>query len=281
MIRKIEENRLNSFQIPVGKDQFPIFHVKPINPSDTLIIFVPGLNGNGNMIYYWDYPLFDNAHFASYDPRSQASNTAKPSKNYRKYVDDLYKIINNLKKQLNVKKIFLIAESWGSSLSFLLTKKYKNVVDGLFCWNMPHTIHDTNKVKGSEKNKRNLLVVSTYLFNVNTYDTQPFTEGLINNPVILRAIKMSKKLKLSNRVIISSWLSFKKSWRYLAKNFNKLNFRYVQSGGDIVGNFKMVEKLAKKSDKFIMYEKGCHLLSFDIEMADKLFADIGHFIDTK
>ena len=124
-------------------------------------------------------------------------------------------------------------------------------------------------------------MIITFLTNINTYDTGAFVDGLTNDKVLIKVIKFLARKKVSNRVIISAWRSFKKSWKYLLKNHENINFKYIQSNDDIMKSSSIVEKLRTKTDKVTIFQEGTHILTFDKFHQDKLFNEIHNFITKK
>ena len=278
MKQKINENRLKEYKYSFNNEEFPIYHVIPVNKSNKMIFFVPGLNGNGIVTQFLNYKYFDDYHLVSFDARAQGSNQCKPSRRYKKYVNDLNKVIDKFVLENDIKEINLIGESWGSAISIHYINKYKNKINKTFTWNMPYRIVNTSKNKGWEKSKRDLKMISTFLFNINTYDDSSFVEELTNNKLLIRTIRLFRKKELSNRVIIAAWLSFKPAWRILFKNKN-LNIKYIQSKEDIMGDFKRANLLKQENNNRIeIFEKGFHILMFDENVQDELFKKMNDYL---
>lgn len=285
MKKKYDDSRIIEWKIDTGHGQIPIFCVKPINKNKNtkkLVLFIQGLNGNGSTIYYWNYPAFDNAYLVSFDARAQAGNDLKPSRFYKRFIRDIDLVIKNLKEKLSVNEIYLMGESWGSALALLYKKYNPNVVNNLITWNMPYKAVDVSKGNESNVIKRNLLMLSTCLFSINTYDDAPFIKELTNNKLLLRTIQVLRNNRLSNKVIIASWLSFKPAWKFLIKHkneFKKLNITYIQSLQDIMREPKVVNKLIADDKNVYIFEQGYHILTFDDNVNDKLFQLIGEIVN--
>ncbi len=280
-MKMFDSKRIEEFLFEVNNDKFPFTKISPknnIEKCDKLVIFLSGLNGNSNFIKYFSNDCFDDVFLISYDPRAQANNKLKPSQKFKKYLSDLDKIINKyLEENQNIKEIYLIGESWGSCLAFLYNKYYPNKVKGTLGWNMPYEIVDTSK-KEDNNFMLKLKVVVTLLTWIDTEEKSILTEEMTNNAALRRLIINSRRLKLSNKVIIASWRSFKKSWKYFLKNKDNQNFLYIQSKDDILKSKKIFKKIKSKNN-IIFLEEGTHLLSFDINVSNQLFSLIKKFIE--
>lgn len=278
MKKKIDDKYCFQKKCDINGEQFNIYGVKCLNNSNKCIFFIPGLNGNGAMINYWNYPMINKYHLFSFDPRAQADNHSRPSRFFKTYIDDIHNIINFIKKEFEINEVYLVGESWGGALCSLYAKYY-NDVKGYFFWNVPYKIVDTSIEKGKEKFIKSAKMMLTFLTNINTYDTGRFVDKLTNDEVLIRIVKALRRNKVSNRVILAAWRSFKKSWKFIAKNFDIINFKYIQSMQDIMGSIDMVKKLSLKTNKIMIFDKGYHILSFDKNMSDELFNELEKFIE--
>ena len=280
MKHKINEDRCFKTTYKKETEEFTIYGVKSLNPSKKFIFFIPGLNGNGTMINYWNYPFANEWNLFSFDARAQGDNTCRPSRNYKTYIKDIHNIIEFIKKEYQMEEVILLGESWGGALCSLYAKYY-NDVNGYFFWNVPYHIVDVSNEKGKSKFIKSAKMILTFLTNINTYDNGRFVDKLTNDEVLIRVVKALRRNRVSNRVIIAAWLSFKKSWKFIAKNFERINFKYVQSLQDILGSIDVVNNLKNKTDKIIIFDKGFHILSFDKEMDEKLFNEVYNFLGNK
>lgn len=272
--RTIEENwKINNISKSI-----PIFMIEPIKKNITkALILIPGLNGNGSMIRFFNYNEFDDCLLFSFDPRAQGNNKNKASRFYKKYVEDIKLLIDEFKvKNPQIKEIFLCGESWGATLAFLTYKKYSKDIKGVIGWNMPYNVVDVAPEKGWNKFIKTLKVFITFLTSINTYDEAPLADALTNNKVVKKVIQMVKNNKLNNKVPIAAWRSFKKSWKVLENNEN-LNIKYIQSMEDVMLSKKGLSKI-QNIKNVIIFEKGYHILTFDDNMSDKLFYEIFNFI---
>lgn len=278
MNKKVDDKYCFKTTYKNGEDSFGIYGIKSKDDkSNKCVIFIPGLNGNGAMINYWDYPILDTHYLFSFDPRAQADNKCKPSRLYRTYVNDIHNIINFIKKEYNISEVYLIGESWGGALCSLYVKYYDDV-KGFFSWNVPYKIVDVSSEKGKEKLVKTLKMILTFLTNIDTYDNGRFVDKLTNDEVLIRIVKALRRNRVSNRVIIAAWRSFKSSWKFIEKNLDTLNFRYIQSLQDVMGSIDKVKQMSKKTSKIKIFDQGYHILSFDKNMSDELFSEINKFV---
>ncbi len=259
------------------KKEIPTYLIKPINNSSKkVLIYLPGLNGNGCLVKYFNYPCFDNIYLFSFDQRAQAANPNKASRFYKTYLKDLNKIINTLKEKYpEIEEIHLCGESWGSTLAFLFSKYYPSQIKSVFGWNMPYDVIDISPIKGWTKVKNSLKVLLTFLTSINTYDEAPMADALTNNKLLIRIVKTMKNNRLNNKVTLACWRSLKKSWKVL-KN-PSVTSKYVQSLEDALLSPKRLEMI-KNIPYVEIFEKGYHILTFDDNVSDKLFFCIADFI---
>lgn len=269
------DSKIFNIKINIGYD-LELIIVENGKPNK-ICLFINGLNGDKNAIKY--FRKINDSFLVSFNHRQWDDNTQPGSKNPNVYIDDIYKIIVKLKEIYPNNKIFLLGESWGSALSIIFQKNYSDMIDGVFTWNMPFGIKKLEDSESKNSIVNSFRMILTLLFNKNYYSPTMFPHELTNNVILKRAIKIrNKDKKASNRVIIAAWKSFKKSWKILLKNVSKksnLNFVYVQSMGDALISEKKVNKLKHKlyenQKKIYIFDKGTHILSFDIEECKKLF----------
>ena len=146
-MKQINNDRVEEFDLIADGKKFPFTKISPLKESDTLVLFSLGLNSNSNFIKYLDYPCFDDVYLIGYDARAQSKSELKPSIRFETYVDDMNSILTEyLKQNPNIKKVYIIGESWGSALAFLYKKKYPEKIYGVMGWNMPYEIIDSSKV---------------------------------------------------------------------------------------------------------------------------------------
>ncbi|MGL5640047.1 MAG: alpha/beta fold hydrolase [Mycoplasmoidaceae bacterium] len=276
-MRQFDEHRVEEFDFIVGKKTFPFVRINPLKKSDTAVLCSFGLNGSAKFIKYLNYPCFDNVDFISYDPRAQSKNKLRPSMWHTTYINDMNSVINEyLKQNPNIKKLYIIGESWGSSIAFLCKKKYPENINGVLGWNMPYEVIDTSK-KQRNNTLLKMKVVLTLLTGINTNGVTILSHDTTNNKAIQKLILSSRNKLLSNKVVIASWRSFKRAWRYFLKNPEE-NFIYIQTGEDNMRS-KILFNDGKQYKNVIMFEQGTHLLSFDINVANELFDVVKEFIN--
>ncbi len=256
------------------KQPVPTYLVKPINEAKAtkVLIYIPGLNGNGCMVKYFNYPFFDNVYLFSLDQRAQGNNKNKSSRFYKKYIEDLDRVIDAFKARYpHVKEIHLCGESWGSTIAFLYAKYHSDKITSVIGWNMPYDVVDVSPIKGWKKFKNTMKVLTTFSTPIDTFDDSPMADALTNNKLLIRIVKTMKNNKLSNKVILASWRSFKKSWKVLQNP--PIKCKYIQSMEDALLSQKRLPMI-KNLKNTVIFEQGYHILTFDDNVSDKLFNEI-------
>ncbi len=260
------------------KEPVPMTLVTPKNQSDTLILFLCGLNGKGLLVKYFNIiDAMSDYYIMSFDARAQGDNKNKSSRKYKTYINDLDCIVKHIKETMpQIKKIYLVGESWGTALALLYLKEHTYEVNGVFGWNMPSKPVDITPLKGKAKLKMICQTVWTFLTNIDTYQEAPLAPCLTNNKMLVRISNMTVNKKLSSRVTLASWRSFKPAWKYLLKT-NDNNYLYIQSKEDAMLVDSILSKLVK-CEHSIIFENGFHILSFDLDNNKKLFNLLNDFI---
>jgi len=266
-MKKFDESRIIKSELKLeGMEQvIPTIMVEPKKQSDTICIFINGLNGNIGMIPYFDFETFNDKYLFGFDQRAQGDNKNKSARNYYTYVDDLDLIITNIKSIMpHIKKIVLLGESWGTALAILYNQKYPNSVSKILGCNMPCEIINVSPLSFWSQLIISLKICFTLLTNIDTKILSPFAEILSSNKILKRIVKMQAKVKYSAKVTLASYFSFKKAWVILIKETTKNDsiVYYVQSGED-----KMMSKKNKLldtiSNNYIFIKKGYHILTLE------------------
>lgn len=278
------EKRIISKKINIGYD-LELTIVEPIVKAKSICLYLSGLNGSRSSIKFFNNKCFDDKYLIAFNHRQWEDNLAKSSKNPNIYLHDIYKIILELKKNYPNLPINLIGESWGAGLSVLFINKFENIVNKAVIWNMPYKIINHENDGEQKTYKTAFDMIMTFLFNVNTKSLAFFPEQLTNNKVLLRAIRIKNKNKTSdNKVIVAAWITLRKAWKTMYKNFcnNKYNYVYVQGGKDSLMDDRKVKKLEKKYPKlnnlrYQIWSEGTHVLSLDATESTKLFDFINEY----
>lgn len=255
---------------------------------DYVCLFLNGLNGDKNSIKY--FVNLENCIAISFNHRQWEDNRQKSSKNPYVYIEDIKKIVYQIKLLYPNLKIFLLGESWGSALAIMFQDKYPKEINGIITWNMPCGIVNI----GDDENRTNnifidsIKMIITFLFNIDFLSPTIFPSKLTDNKLLQRAINIRNKGKKgSNRVIIAAWKSFSKAWKILIKNLkndSNSNFLYIQSFNDALISNKKVNIIEKnyqeKINKNIILLKngGTHILSFDTKYSKLLFDTIKKYL---
>ena len=125
----------------------------------------------------------------------------------------------------------------------------------------------------------------TLLFNFSFKDPSPtfVQDKLSQNTLLVRAQKMAPLSGQNTRLLLAVWRSLKSSWSFLIKNINNDDIFYLQSGQDVMIDWKKINELkqiaTEKSFKFI--PTGYHVLSFEPNEAPILYETITNFTKVK
>ncbi len=285
-MKSFDENRIKKTTIKIPYD-LELIIIEPKKETSKICLFISGLNGDKSSIKYFDNKTFDDKYLITFNHRQWGDNKAKSSKNYNVYIEDIFNVI----KQLNVlypnKEIYLIGESFGSSLSIIFYNKYPQLISGVFVWNMPGGAKGNDLDKQEGQFLTSIKILMTFLFNINFKSPSFFPEQLTNNKILYRAIKIQNmKKEGDNKVIIASWYALKKAWKTLyeiLENKQHLNLVYIQSLEDALMGKSKIKRLENKfpnlkNNKYYIFEKGTHILSFDMNEANHLFELMDSFI---
>ena len=287
MQKKINLDYIRNFFVNIDqiKKPVPFVEIQPRIKSETEnkigIIFLNGLNGTKTMINYFNYPVFEDKWLFTFDNRAQGENQNFASKNYHKYVKDAYLSIEYLiKENQQIETWYLLGESWGGAIIIHLVKKKLNKkIKGVFFWNMPCKIVNVDPRSKKAAFINNIKVVTTFLFSIPLKTDNPVNPKLTNNKILLKVIEMLSTKKVNVGTILACWRSFKPAWNYLIKNHQKINFRYIQSGLDVLRDDSKISKISNITNKVILFDKGTHILSFDKDMDHSLFIQLSDFIN--
>ncbi len=287
-MKKFEESRVTSNQAIVQglKYEVPTVLIAPKNKTTgkkKMVVFINGYNGSSSMIKFWDYPVFDDVWFFSFDARGQGNNLNIASQNFKRYLKDIHLLLKYLRTQIDFDELYLIGESWGSSLVTLFNKHYPNVVDGILIWNMPYKVIDVENVDYIKQPFLKTKTFITYITKINSHSYTNFNNKLTNNSFLIRVIKVKPKQLISNRIHLATWKSFKRAWRVLFKSIRNNNIYYIQSESDVLSDTKYAKKLLKKSNekKVFIIPNGSHILSFDKDDASYIFTLLDKIIQKK
>jgi hypothetical protein len=77
------------------KSPIPILYITPttITNHSNIVVFVPGLNENRDLIRLMNFNIFDNNYLISYDKMGHGDNTNYVSRCPSRYVDELCEVI--------------------------------------------------------------------------------------------------------------------------------------------------------------------------------------------
>lgn len=274
----------------------PCIFLPATNPNaDAVVIYLHGLNGSKDSLHFLRRHL-TNAHIIGYDARACGKNLNEPSIHVNNAVNDLALLIKTLKQDLsylNIKRFFLIGESFGAAVCLIYCKKYQDV-QGILIWNLPCKIIDVTDTPRTQQLKVAIPLLWTLLTNLPTYDYAPSpVEKLSNNRTLILATKLIKQKTLNdNRNIIAAWWGNHHGWNtMLSKSFmQKTTARiiYISSKQDPLRDDKKVNKLDAILNSFLQnrilhydLKIGTHVLIYDINMDEFILKGIEILVDTK
>lgn len=283
-----------SLQINGLKYDIPCLFLKALKDNvDTVVIFVHGLNGTKNSLQFISGHL-ENAHLIGYDAKSCGDNKNPATNHYFQYAIDLKNIVLTLKeelKDLNIKKYYIIGESFGAAVSIMFYKRFQDLINGILIWNMPRKVIDVSQSTAKERFKMAGPLVYSLITNLPTFRPAPSpVEKLSNNRSLILATKIKMPNAISdNRSIIAAWLGNYKAWRILlSKKFIKKatkNIAYISSKDDLLQDKKAIIELdaalkQNNSTRIIHFalKQGTHVLFYDQYMGKFLVNAIDEFV---
>lgn len=290
MMKKFPDCSINNinYQSKLFVCPIPILCIEPEKKTNNSVVFIfnCGLGGTNKWNEFMCFPIFQENYFISYEKASHGNNKNKPSQYRKKTLIELQEVILFVRNKYPNRKIYLLGESWGSSINFLYLKQYGHkYVDGVVNWNMPYKPKNVEKLPFFKKLSITCKIIFTWLFNIGLNDKQSnfVHDKLSQNVFLVRAKRIAGTQSMNTKLPICSWRFMKPSWRFLFKNLsnNTYNFLYIQTGQDILAKKKIVDKLNnnyKSSKKYLFIPSGFHVLTFEPKESTILYSEIKKFI---
>lgn len=280
---RVERFNFNSsyFSCPI-----PIVTVKPKNADEKSVVFIfnGGIGSNIPSCLYMNHPFYDNHYFVTYEKMFHNDNKNKPSQFKKKYILELDEVINCIRDKFPGKRIFLLGESWGTTVNFVYYKKHREKVDGVVSWNAPFKIVNGERKPLKEIWKITWREIITVLFNIECVLPPP-TQDQLNfsqDKLYSRLLNMVPPVKLSTKTSLSVWRFMRPGYRFLKKYCRNpnYNFLYVQSSQDILEAKRKIKKVEKKADNkhFLRLPTGYHVLSMEPKESFDLYKAVAEFI---
>lgn len=264
---------------PIG-----LFLPEQYNDQTPIILFIPGLHStinNCKLLLLNDF--YQDKILCSYDRLKEGMNKNRATRNTNKYVKELHGVVMTLKHQYPNNKIYLLAESIGTSISLMFCYKYPNLVEHILCYNMPNKIIDTAHYSLPIKLLFGLEMIPVILFGITTYHHHPkdAIEQLTSNAIVIRMRKLNAPKRENNKNSWVSYLLFSRAWKTFKKmQKSKINYpyTYIQSGNDTMCYRPYFKKFMDKyqNDKIICWDHGMHMISLEPEVDElyKIFTNI-------
>lgn len=285
---KFEKNRvsLHNLKTKKFKHPIPIACVKPLKESKQTVIFIfnSGIGSSIPTCLYMNNSIYDNHYFIAYEKAGHNDNKNKPSQFKKLYLNELDEVVAWTKKHLPGKQIYLLGESWGTAINFLYYKKNKNRVKGTIGWNMPFGIVNPEKKTAKQMYSIIWRELVTLLFNAECHLplVQTSQDKFSRDPLFRRLLSFVPPSKTNTRINLSVWRYMRPSFNFIKKygKDNNYNFLYIQSGQDVMADWKKIFKLEKSTDKnhFIRLKTGYHVLSMEPKESIVLYDYIQKFI---
>lgn len=285
---KFENERLTLTKLECVnfKHSIPVVCVKPKQePKESVIfIFNGGIGSSIPSCLYMNSFLYDKHYFITYEKAGHNENKNKPSQFKKNYLNELDEVINWVKKQYPEKRIFLLGESWGTAINFVYYKKYGNKIDGTIGWNMPFAITDPEKKTAKQMYSIVWRELVTFLFNIECHlpIVQTSQDKFSRDPLFGRLLKLVPPSKTNTKINLSVWRFMRPAYNFIKKYGTDKNvkFLYVQSGEDVMANWKKVKKIEQYADKehYVKFPTGYHVLSMEPKESILLFNKIIDFV---
>lgn len=288
-MNKFEEQRTKRINIDskTFKHSIPVVFVEPkINNDRTKVfIFCCGLGGTNSFNVYMNNSFYDEHYFITYDKMGHGENKNLSSQYKNKYLIELNEIVNWAKQQFESKEIYLLGESWGSSINFLYCKKFPNKVSGVINWNMPTKAISPVKKTVWQNWQFAWREFFTMITNINLLlPLEQSNHNLLSrNKMLVRAISMQPSVRNGTKLTLAVWRFMKPSLKFLLKKPDKYlnNFLYVQSGQDALMCNKHIRLIESNlgNTHFVKIPTGYHILTMEPEESKTLYKIISDFID--
>jgi len=290
-MRSFEQERISRTEINSKKFKFPIPVVcvapKTIDDNSCVFIYSGGLWGTNNGSLYLNNDFYNNHWFVTYEKNAHGENKNKPSQFRKTYLNEIKEVIEWAKTNLPNKKIYLLGESFGGAIALIASKKFANDISGAVAWNAPMRPKDSEK--NTAKTKFICAIKEIFTLTTNITCTLPAVqkthEKISQNALFVRAMSLTPRPVQNSKSTIAVWRYMHSSRFFLLRNGKNpnVNFLYIQSGQDALCDFKLFERVAKKSDDQHIYymPTGFHMLSLEPKESNDLYAKINEFISRR
>lgn len=272
----------------IKKGIIPAILFGDIKKSSNIFLHLNISNGNKEISKFFKIPNLKKSCFLIVDLPGHGECKIKVSRRTSYFVDIIKNLIELIKKQnKNIKKVFLVGESFGANLAILLTKKYSSLVQNVIAINPPLKLKNPKKSideKGADNTfKLTCKFIFTLLTNINTYSIPKGINQLTDNQIFIRVWKMySNKQKQDTKVNLAAWFSMHKTRHYLKKHFkenllptitlidSKEEFYYDKNKNTI----SILQKTKSSNNVIRLLEYGTHILSIDTKYSDTIWNEL-------
>lgn len=285
---KFEQERINIVNIDSVNfsNPIPAVCVKPKVENNNTVIFIynGGIGSSIASSLYMNSFLYDCNYFITYEKAGHGNNKNKASQFKKNYILELDEIVLWVKKQFPGKKIYLLGESWGTAINFIYYRDNVGKIDGTIGWNMPFGI--TNPERKTAKQMYSIVwrELVTFIFNIECHlpAVQTSQEKFSRDPLFRRLLTIVPPSKTNTKINLCVWRFMKPTYRFICKfgRNSKYNFMYIQSGQDVMANWKFVKRIEKNVDNihYLKFPTGYHVLSMEPKESIDLWKTVLDFV---
>lgn len=272
----------------IKKGTIPGILFGDIKKSSNIFLHLNISNGNKEISKFFKIPNLKKSCFLIIDLPGHGECKIKASRRTSYFLNIIKNLIELIKKQnKNIKKVFIVGESFGANLAILLTKKYSSLIESVIAINPPLKLKNPKKSK-DEKGADNTFKLTckfifTILTNINTHSIPKGINQLTDNQIFIRVWKMySNKQKQDTKVNLAAWFSMHKTRHYLKKHYrndllpsitlidSKEEFYYDKNKKTI-----SVLNAAKTQNNFInLLDHGSHILTIDTKYSGTIWNEL-------
>ena len=269
----------------LGRDEKTgIMYKRWICPSPKAVFLL--VHGLGAFSSRWDFlaQFFLQNNISSYAIELKGFGETQSPKghidSFNIYFRDIISLYDIIKKENKGRKIFLIGESLGALISFLLAAREPDLFDGLICLSPAFR----SRLKFTLMNTMRIL--SSLLFNPTNQVQMPFDSKMCTRDVELQ--KMMDNDKREHRVATSKLLlniALAEMRVDFLKNKIKKPVLFLTAGAldkitDASETIRVFKNLEEKDKEIIQYPEMVHALSVELGR-EKVFNDILQWVSKR
>jgi len=255
----------------------------PLNDPKAVFLLVHGLGGYSDR---WNFlaEFFLKQNISSYSIELKGFGETKDLKghidSFDIYYQDIESLLNIIKKELPGKKVFIIGESMGGLIAFLLTALKPNLFDGLICFSPAFS----SKLQFSLLNY--LKTFAFLIFNPKKTIDVPFDDAMCTRDEDYRKVMEfdPRELRIASARLLFNILIGGIEANSLKSKINIPTLFLTADKFDTITDVEAMKKvfsgLTVKDKQLIVYPEMFHAISIDLGR-EKVFADILSWIDKR